>query len=263
MAESTVHRVACLLGTSISLGSSVCMLLGLLVAWLLDVDLMLGVSGGAVVGVLLSMGIFAGSIGNLSASDGGLQEPLQVVEDVEVTFTQKGKLGIAFAIRRSTRDGNKWLVVAEIAKRGQAVAAAPGLAPGMAVKRLQGRRLRLDTFESVLQERPLQATFGVVQRGDQAGIVDDPPPSQMPDITEENVPPPEDDLPPFIEDPPPPPEPPPPTEPPPGPPDLDPEAHAKLQVRMPFLRYVAFGPPRFEQSLLRCSCPRAGNIWKV
>lgn len=197
MAESTVHRVACLLGTSISLGSSVCMLLGLLVAWLLDVDLMLGVTGGGVVGVLLSMGIFAGSVGNLSASDGGLQEPLQAIEDVEATFTQKGKLGIAFAIRRSTRDGNKWLVVAEVAKRGQAVVAAPGLAPGMAVKRLQGSPLRLDTFETVLQERPLQVTFGVVQHGDQPGIVGD--------VEEENAsPPPEDDLPPFMEDPPPP-----------------------------------------------------------
>jgi hypothetical protein len=180
MAESMVHRVACLLGTSISLGSSVCMLLGLLVSWLLEFDLKLGVTAGGVVGVLLSLGIFAGSLTNLNAKDGGLQEPLQAVDSIEATFTKKDKLGIAFAVRRSTRDGNKWLVVAEVAKRGQAGMAAPGLMPGMAVKSVQGRPLRLDTFESVLQERPLQITFGVVQPGDAVSTDDASPPLPPP-----------------------------------------------------------------------------------
>ena len=207
------------------------MLLGLLVAWLLGLDLLLGVTGGGVVGVLLSLGIFAGSVGNLDASDGGLQEPLQVINNVEATFTQKGKLGIAFAIRRSTRDGNTWLVVAEVAKRGQAVVAAPGLTPGMAVKRVQGRPLRLDTFESVLQERPLQVTFGVVQRGDKADVNSAPPPPQRRTYA------PPVDVPTPSAQPPPPTEPPPPAEPPPaeptGPVDVDPEIMSKLQVRTP------------------------------
>ena len=83
----------------------------------------------------------------------------------------------------------------------------------MAVKRVQGRPLRLDTFESVLQQRPLQVTFGVVQPGDEADISDEPPP--LPDLAED------DELM----------EPPPPTDPPP-PPEVD---HSKLQVRVPSL----------------------------
>lgn len=234
------HRVACLLGTSISLGSSVCMLLGLLVAWLLEVDLMLGVMSGGVVGVMLAVGIFAGSLSHMSASDSSLQEPL-VVDNVEATFTQKGKLGIAFVIRRSTRDGNKWLVVAEIAKRGQA-GIVPGLTPGMAVKQVQGQPLRLDTFESVLLERPLQVTFGVVQPGDTTEVVDEPSlMRELPRIetqtesseseveSEEDDPPPRANMSgsgidPDLSPPPrqPPKEPPPPMDPPPPPPPMEP-----------------------------------------
>jgi hypothetical protein len=238
------------------------MLLGLFVAWLLGLELMLGVTGGGAVGVLLSLGIFAGSVGNLDASDGGLQEPLQVFNNVEATFTQKGKLGIAFAIRRSTRDGNAWLVVAEVAKRGQAVVAAPGLTPGMAVKRVHGRPLRLDTFEPVLQERPLQVTFGVVQRGDKADVNIAPPPPQY------RTPAPPADLPtgapPSVEPPPPPPptEPPLPAEPP-GPVDLDPEIIQKLQVRTPAACLLCT-PESFSKLGRRSNlCTPTGNFQQV
>jgi Ca2+-binding EF-hand superfamily protein len=180
MPETMVHRVACLLGTSISLGSSVCMLVGLFVSWVMDLDPMFGVSAGGVVGILMSCGIFFGSLSSLNVRDGGLQDPLQAVDDVDVTFSVEKKLGIAFAVRRSTRDGNRWLVITEVAKQGQAGLNAPGITPGMAVKSAQGRALSLGTFEAVLKERPLQVTFGVIQLG-RARSPDNIPPPPPPD----------------------------------------------------------------------------------
>ena len=180
-----VHRVACLLGTSIGVGTSVCLLAGLAASYATETDPLLGVTAGGVFGVLLSVGVFIGAASNLDVKGSGkLSEPLVPSgADVTHTFKKKAKMGIAFAVRRSTRDGNRWLVVAELAKLGQA-AAVPGIAPGMAVKSAQGQPLDLGEFKSVLRERPLEVTFGVVDRDPGAPPVP-PPPEEEPDEGEE------------------------------------------------------------------------------
>ena len=182
-----VHRVACLLGTSIGVGTSVCLLAGLAASYATETDPLLGVTAGGVFGVLLSVGVFIGAASNLDVKGSGkLSEPLVPSgADVTHTFKKKAKMGIAFAVRRSTRDGNRWLVVAELAKLGQA-AAVPGIAPGMAVKSAQGQPLDLGEFKSVLRERPLEVTFGVVDREPGAPPVP-PPPEEEPDEGEEEA----------------------------------------------------------------------------
>lgn len=185
MPETMVHRVACLLGTSISLGSSVCMLLGLFASWVMDLDPMLGVSAGGFIGILMSLGIFFGSLSSLNVRDGGMQEPLQAIDNVEATFSKGKKLGLAFAVRRSTRDGNRWLVVTEVAKQGQAGKQSPGITPGMAVKSVQGRALSMDHFESEMRGRPLQITFGVIKPGE-VPLSNNAPPPPLPDSIAED-----------------------------------------------------------------------------
>jgi hypothetical protein len=166
-----LQKTACLLGTALSVLSILGTGLGFALAHWLGISVLFGAACGGLMGLFLACGTFCGAFsklnlkGNRSDSTASLMSGddaggSAVRPDVEATFPAETQLGISFTVKRSKRDGERWLVVAAAPRSGGQGAQVPGIEPGMAVKSAQGGALDLDNLESVLAERPLRIVFG-------------------------------------------------------------------------------------------------------